>query len=127
MSTGNLEKTPNETELTRCTACYRPNVDIVERQDELILVADMPGVAHDGIEIDFENGELKIHGRVPNRYPESRPILNEFGIGDFYRSFRVSEGVNAQQIHAEYNNGVLAVHLPKVEAVKPRKIAVKVG
>ncbi len=113
-------------ERTRCGACYRPRVDIVERQDELLLRADMPGVKGDAIDIQFEDGELTVHGRVEPRQDESVAyLLHEYGVGDFYRTFRVSEQIDASKIHAEYNSGVLTVHLPKVEAVKPRKIEVR--
>jgi HSP20 family molecular chaperone IbpA len=107
---------------------FRPNVDILERADELVLLADLPGVAPGEIDIHFEDGELMIHGRVGSRYAESQQfLLGEFGIGDFYRSFRVSQQIDASKIHAEYNQGVLTLHLPKVEAAKPRKIAVQVS
>jgi len=115
-------------ERTRSEQFYRPNVDILEKADELMLIADLPGVKADEVDIRFEQGELTIHGRVKPRYEEgTKFLLNEYGIGDFYRTFRVSEQVDASRIHAEYHDGVLALHLPKVEAVKPRKIAVQIG
>jgi len=115
-------------ERTRSEQFYRPNVDILEKADELVLVADLPGVKADEVDIRFEQGELTIHGRAKPRYQEgTKFLLNEYGIGDFYRTFRVSEQVDASRIHAEYHDGVLTLHLPKVEAVKPRKIAVQVG
>lgn len=103
---------------------YRPNVDILEEQDELRLLADMPGVTADSIEIDFEEGVLTIQGKVAPRKVEGVSLLQEYGVGDFYRTFRVSEQVDASRIRAEYADGVLTVHLPKVEAAKPRKIEV---
>jgi HSP20 family protein len=115
-------------ERTRSEQFYRPNVDILENADELVLVADLPGVKADEVDIRFEHGELTIHGRAKPRYDEGTDfLLNEFGIGDFYRTFRVSEQVDGSRIHAEYHDGVLWLHLPKVEAVKPRKIAVQAG
>lgn len=115
-------------ERPRCGQCYRPNVDILEQAEELLIVADMPGVNAKEINVHFEDGELMIHGVVPSRYPsEGRVLLQEYGVGDFYRTFRVSERIDAGGIRAEYSNGVLTVHLPKVEAAKPRKIAVQVA
>jgi len=113
-------------ERTRGGRAYRPNVDIFETADELTVLADMPGVKGDEIDINFENGLLTIHGRVQDRQPaEQRYLLREYGIGDFYRTFQVGEAVDTDGISAEYKDGVLTLHLPKVEAVRPRRIEVK--
>jgi HSP20 family protein len=113
------------TEHTRGGAYFRPNVDIYELIDELVVRADMPGTTTDQIDIQFEDGSLTIHGRVPERQQSQGPFLrNEYGVGDFYRTFRVSEQIDASRISAEYRDGVLTLHLPKTEAVKPRKIKV---
>ncbi|REK10826.1 MAG: Hsp20/alpha crystallin family protein [Planctomycetota bacterium] len=117
---------PEVAERTRGGQVYRPNVDILETRDELTLVADVPGVKSDAIDIDFEDGVLTIQGKVEPRYGEKRNfVLREYGIGDFYRTFRVSEEIDASRIEAECAGGVLTVHLPKAEKAKPRKIAVK--
>lgn len=117
---------PSSAERTRSGQYFRPNVDIVEQGDELVLVTDLPGVKPSDIDVHFEDGELSIHGRVSPRYSEAKEfLLAEYGVGDFYRTFRVSEQIDASKIHADYNSGVLTLHLPKVEAVKPRKIAVQ--
>ena len=116
-----------QAEHTRPGRHYRPNVDIVEYPHELIVLADMPGVTSDGIDIDFENGTLTIHGQVQSREREGvTALFREYGVGDFYRTFRVSEKVDSAKISAEFANGVLMLHLPKIEAVKPRKISVDV-
>jgi len=106
---------------------YRPLVDVIETPIELLLVADMPGVRREGLDIQFEDGELTVHGPVAERHVEGRTWLREYGVGDFYRTFRVSEQINAAAITADYAGGVLTVRLPKVEAVKPRKITVTGG
>lgn len=112
-------------ERTRSDQYYRPSVDIVEDANELRILADMPGVNVESLDIDFEDGALTIHGRVPNRRGEQvKYLLEEYGIGDFYRMFQIGETIDASKISAEYSDGVLTVHLPKVEAVKPRKISV---
>ncbi len=119
---------PGAAEQTRSGRWYRPNVDIVEKQAELVVQADMPGLASDLIDIRFEDGMLTIHGRVPARQTaDARFLLQEYGVGDFYRTFRVSEEIDASRITAEYASGVLTLHMPKAEAVKPRTIAVKAG
>ena len=107
---------------------YRPNVDILENADELLLLADMPGAASDMIDVRFEDGSLTIHGKVDPRQDENTQyLLAEYGVGDYYRSFQISEAVDAGKITADYADGVLTLHLPKAEASKPRKIAVNVS
>jgi HSP20 family protein len=105
---------------------YRPNVDLMEKADELLVVVDVPGAKRDQIDIEFENGSLTIHAKVAQRRPEDATyLMREFGVGDFYRTFRVSEQIDPARITAECRDGVLYLHLPKSEAAKPRKIAVE--
>ncbi len=115
-----------QTERTRSRPQFFPNVDIVENAEELLVLADMPGIRAEDVDINFENGTLTLHGKVEDRQPESTNyLLREYEVGDFHRSFQVSEAIDAEKIYAEYRDGVLTLHLPKTEAVKPRKIAVK--
>jgi HSP20 family protein len=117
---------PQTAERTRGGRVYRACVDILETPEGLTLIADVPGVKSDAVDIDFEDGVLTIQGKVEPRYKENvNFLLNEYGLGDFYRQFRISEQVDVGRIHAECTSGVLTVQLPKVEAAKPRKIAVK--
>lgn len=112
-------------ERTRSGRCYRPNVDILEQGDELLVLADVPGAKGDAIDIKFEDGTLEIRAEVaPRQGDEQTYYLREYGVGDYYRSFRISETIDASKISAEYADGVLKLHLPKTEAAKPRKIAV---
>jgi HSP20 family protein len=113
-------------EHTRSGHYYRPNVDILERSDELTVLADIPGATSDDIDIQFEDGQLSIFARVqPRQGEQTQYLVREYGIGDYYRSFRVSEAIDAAKINAEYADGVLVLHLPKAEALKPRKINVR--
>ncbi len=112
-------------EHTRSGAYYRPNVDILETKDELVLLADVPGAESDGIDINFEDGMLTLLAKVtPRQHDDVEYLTREYGIGDYYRTFQVSESIDASKISAEYADGVLTLHLPKTEAVKPRKITV---
>jgi HSP20 family protein len=112
-------------ERTRCGCCYRPNVDILEQADELLVLADMPGAKSDAIDVKFEDGTLEITAAVsPRREDGLASLLQEYGVGDYYRSFQVSEAIDASKITAEYADGVLKLRLPKAEALKPRKITV---
>lgn len=113
-------------EHTRSGCYYRPNVDILEQADELIVLADVPGATGDAIDIQFEDGNLTIHAKVEPRQDDKTEYLRrEFGVGDFYRTFRISEAIDASKITADCADGVLTLHLPKAEEAKPRKIAVK--
>lgn len=116
---------PTQTERTRCGCCYRPNVDIIEQKDELLVVADIPGAKSDSIDVKFEDGTLEIEAAVaPRQSAENDCLLCEYNVGDYYRSFQVSEAIDASKISAQYADGVLTLRLPKAEALKPRKIAV---
>jgi len=113
-------------EPTRGGVRYRPAVDIIEFSDELRLVADVPGASSDGIDINFEKGVLTLHAKVgPRHSEETGYLLREYGVGDYYRVFTVSENVDASRISAEYADGVLTLHLPKSQAAQPRKIEVR--
>jgi HSP20 family protein len=113
-------------EHTRSGVCFRPNVDIVELADELVVLADVPGADGDNIDVDFEDGKLSIYAKVDSRQDEDTPyVVREYGVGDFHRTFQVSEAIDASKIAAELVDGVLKLHLPKAESAKPRKISVK--
>ncbi len=105
--------------------CYTPRVDIVETEEESLLLADLPGVKPEDVDVRFDNGELIIDGRCAPRHEGANYMLVEYGVGDFYRAFSISEHIDWQKISAELKNGVLTVHLPKAETVKPKKITVK--
>jgi HSP20 family protein len=62
---------------------------------------------------------------APRTSEQGRYFLREYGVGDFQRNFEVGEQIDAERISAEYSDGVLTLHLPKVVAARPRKIAVK--
>jgi len=118
------ETTPAES--TRSGRFYRPMCDILENTEELLVRADVPGARGEDIDIKFEDGMLSIHAPVAPRGPENESyMVYEYGVGDYYRTFRVSEAIDASKINAEYTDGVLTLHLPKVEAAKPRRIEVK--
>ena len=87
--------------------------------------ADMPGVAPEGIDLRYEQGELILQGKVSPSRRAGHLILGEFEDGDFYRVFQIHESIDSSRIEAECKNGVLTVHLPKAESAKPRQISVK--
>jgi HSP20 family molecular chaperone IbpA len=131
-STTSLEKReeqPTATALAehmRSGPTYRPNVDIIERPDELLIIADLPGVAADAISIQCEQGELTLEAHVaPRQSADTNYLSREYGVGAFRRVFRSSETVDTDRISAEVSNGVVTLHLPKAESAKPKQIKVK--
>lgn len=112
-------------ERTRGGVCFTPRVDIVETAEELTLYADLPGVRPENVDLQFENGELVLTGRVQPRHEGRGFLLAEYEVGDFYRAFTISEQIDGTKIEAEFKNGVLTVHLPKMEQLRPRKITVR--
>lgn len=122
-----IEREDQNAERTRAGMVYSPLIDIEEGTEELVLRADLPGAKGDEIDIRFEDGELKIHAPVADRAVEgARPIWSEYGVGDFQRSFKIGEGIDASRIRASFARGTLTLALPKVEALRPRKITVAV-
>ena len=93
-----------------------PRVDVLETENEFLVLADMPGVKPEDVDVRFERGELTVHGR--------RPGTREYESRNYHRVFAVADTVAADKITAELKNGVLTIRLPKTEAVKPKRIAV---
>lgn len=112
-------------ERTRATRVYTPEVDIIERKDDILVVADMPGVDETSVDVTLEKNVVTIYGRVQLEVPEGgRPILVEYGIGDYERTFTLSDEIDREKIKATVKNGTLRLLLPKAEAAKTRKIPV---
>ena len=115
-------------EYTRGGHCFRPDVDILEGDDELIVLVDVPGASGDQIDVGFEGGILSIHAHVePSQDADAKYLLREYDVGDYHRTFQVSESTDAGKITAQCTDGVLKLRLPKSEAARPRKIAVETG
>ena len=122
------EETQNDVapvERTLGGATFSPRFDIWENNDEMILYGDLPGVTPEDLDVHFENPVLTIHGKVGARHNDIKFLHGEYGIGDFHRTFTIGEAIDTAKITAELKNGVVTVHLPKSEKVKPRRIDVK--
>ncbi|MCI0395315.1 MAG: Hsp20/alpha crystallin family protein [Chloroflexi bacterium] len=119
-------QTPTNVERTRQTRAYMPNVDIFETGDRVILLADMPGVSEDSLDITLEKNVLTIRGYTAAQAPEGfQPAYAEYGVGNYERTFALSDEVDRNQIEATIKNGVLRLEMPKAETAKTRKITVK--
>ncbi len=105
---------------------YLPATDVYERQDAIVVVADMPGVSEKDVEINLENEILTLQGTTqPTEQEGFDALYSEFVAGDYERAFAISEDVDRERIKATMKNGVLRVELPKSEKAQPRKIAVQ--
>jgi len=112
-------------ESERTAVVFAPRCDILDTPDEVIVYADMPGVEPQDVDVRFDRGELVIQGTCPDRHAEVNYLTSEYEIGNFYRAITIGEEIDAEKITAEVKHGVLTVHLPKSETVKPKRIAVK--
>jgi len=101
-----------------------PVMDLVEKENETVVVAELPGVKKEDIKVTFENNVLTISGsRKPNEIGEKASfILNELRSGDFSRSVKFGQDVDTSKMSAEMNDGILTITLPKAESVKARVI-----
>jgi len=103
-----------------------PAVDIYENAEEILLVADLPGVTEEGLVVRLEKDQLSIEGRM--ELSQSGTLLAAgFRSVDYRREFVVPKGIDAEKIAATLKQGVLRVKLPKIPAVKPRQITVQAG
>ena len=105
-----------------------PLVDVFENADELLIVADVPGVPNDAIELQVENDTLTLVARRPAGVGAAAPALvREYAEVDFTTTFRIPAGIDTTGIVAETRNGTLLVRMPKSAAAKSRRIAVRTG
>lgn len=113
-------------ERTRTRRVYIPRVDIYETGDAVVLLADMPGVNENDVDITLEKNVLTITGYVEARERDDYSLAySEYSEGDYERTFALSNEVDRNGIEAIMKNGVLKLTLPKSEEMKARKIAVR--
>jgi len=104
---------------------YVPAVDIYESENEVKLFADLPGVPENGVDVSIEKNILTIEGRVNfEEFEGLKKSYAEYGVGDYKRSFTISNEIDADRIEAIMKNGVLSITLPKLQPQK-KKIEVK--
>ena len=113
-------------ERTRAQERYmQPPVDIYETPEGLVLLADMPGVGPNDLEIRLEDNILTIQGRAKHAVDKD-PIYREFELGTFFRQFELSDQVDQEKISARLRHGVLIMELPRAEKAKPTQIPIPV-
>lgn len=115
-------------ERTRDCQCFTPRADIYETEDTIVIVADVPGAGEDSIEITVEKNILTINAYVEPALPEGYSLaFAEYEVGDYQRSFRLSDEIDRSRIEATVKDGVLRLYLPKAAEAMARKISVKAG
>src|SRR4051794_14423124 len=106
-----------------------PAMDLVETADDFVLRADLPGLTQDDVKIELEDNVLTVSGerKAEHEAREEGFYRLERAFGTFSRSLTLPKGVKGEAVTAAFTNGVLEIHIPKPEAVKPRRIEIAVG
>ena len=117
---------PTETERTRNRKVYVPKVDIIETGDAMVMYADIPGADEKTVDVTLEKSVLTIRGTIAPQEFEGRSIAYaEYDVGDYERSFTVSDEVDRDRIEAVVKNGVLKLVLRKIPQIEAKKITVR--
>ena len=110
----------------RRAMAFTPAVDIFEHDETTVIVADMPGVSPDDVDVTLERQVLTLRGKVHPYTPKGyRRLSSEYREGDYVRIFTLSDEIDQAKINAEFKNGVLRLELPRSAETKPKKISVK--
>ena len=96
---------------------WSPQLEVSERGNELVICADLPGMSKDDINVDIEDDQIVIRGerRNENQLDEQGIYHSERSYGSFYRSIQLPQGIDGEQVQANFNNGVLEIKMPKPE------------
>jgi HSP20 family molecular chaperone IbpA len=114
-------------EPTRAGVYYAPAVDIHETDEKITVVADMPGVRKESVEVDIKEGVLTISGTVEQVPERLRPVYREYQIGGYLRRFTIGDKIDSDGISAQMACGVLTLELPKADRLRSRRIEVQAG
>jgi len=121
-----LARQGDGSEATRARALYRAAADIYETGESIFVLAEMPGVAPNDVDITLERNLLTIRGRAPApEHKGYRQVYAEYGDGDYERVFSLSEEVDRDRIKASHKNGLLVLELPKSAMARTKRIEVK--
>lgn len=117
---------PATDERTRPGRTVVPDVDIWEADDALFLRADLPGVDENSVAVNLDEGKLSIEGRVAvEDYENLSPVYTEYVVGNYARSFHLSDAIDPDKIRAKLADGVLELELPKADRVRRREIPIQ--
>jgi HSP20 family protein len=119
------QEVTSQAEQTMSGLLFTPEVDIFETDTEITLLADIPGVSPDGLDIDLRENTLTIIGNIePFKGADEEHVLIEYETGKYYRQFTISQVIDQEKINADLKDGVLRLKMPKARKAVPRKIAI---
>jgi HSP20 family molecular chaperone IbpA len=107
---------------------FCPHVDLVDTPEAVVLWADLPGVDENTIDVTLEKDTLTLKATIESPVFEGmKPLLREFAVGDFQRTFTISDEISREDIDATVTQGVLKLVLPKTKKAAMQKVTVKAG
>ena len=112
-------------ELTGDVRRIVPSVDVYETPNEVVLLADVPGLSKEALQLDVEDDEVTISGTFEGKDGDGEKLIAEYAYGEYRRTFILADTIDREKITAKIEDGVLTVTLPKKEKVKPRKIKIE--
>jgi HSP20 family protein len=129
LQTKQKREVQQEGEPTKPMKQFIPAVDIYEDDTSVTLIAEMPGISKNGVEVKLDDGSLSIVGSTPNdnEMEGKAVLLQEFDTGNYIRKFTLSETIDQDKIEALMAEGILKLVLPKIQPAKPKKIEIRTG
>jgi HSP20 family protein len=111
------------------TEDWNISLDVVQRPDELVVKASVPGVKADGIDLSIEENVLTIRAERKADFDDDKSVylVQERPTGSFYRALSLPDSVDAAKVQSTYENGVLTISLPKAEEKKKKQIKIQIG
>jgi len=104
------------------------HMDAIRREDDVLLRFDVPGIDPDSIEVTVDRGVLTVGARRTEELAEGeKPYIRERATGTFSRRLHLGETADADNIEADYNDGVLTVRVPLAEKARPRRVEIRTG
>jgi len=111
----------------RSATSFRPNIDIVSAENEVVILADVPGVEAEAIEVKFDRGVLELYAKVSPRNPRRTALSEEYAVGDFRRAFQLAEEFDGAKTSAEFHDGVLCLRIPKAALARTQRVQIRAG
>lgn len=126
LTEGNERNVPSREETRSSEKYIKPAVNIIETEEGLTLIADVPGAVKESLDVNVEKGILTISAPASEDMPGTK-VYTEFELGSYYRQFSIPESLDHEKAKADLANGILTLRVPKMERAKPRKIEIKVS